>query len=82
VFRGKIIVLANQNSGSATAGFTSLMQDDRLAVIVGTTTDTNPTGPTGMTPLKVPHSGIMGLLPTEYYERPVPLNGEFFQPDF
>ena len=35
VFSGKIIVLANQNSRSATAGFTALMQDDLHAVIVG-----------------------------------------------
>ena len=82
VFRGKIIVLANQNTGSAAAGFTAVMQDNRLAVIVGTTTGSNPTGPTGMTPLKLPHSGILVSLPTEYYERALPLNGEVLQPDF
>ena len=81
VFSGKIIVLANQNTGSAAAGFTALMQDNRLAVIVGTTTGSNPFGPTGMTPLKLPHSGILVSLPTEYYERAVPLNGEVLQPD-
>lgn len=82
VFSGKIIVLANQYTGSAAACLTALMQDNRLAVIVGTTTASNPTGPTGMTPFKLPHSGIMVSLPTEYYERFLPSNGDILQPDY
>ncbi len=82
VFRGKIIVLANQNTGSAASLLTGLMQDNRLAVIVGTTTANNPTGPTSMTPLKLPRSGIIVSLPTTYLERARPSNGDILQPDY
>lgn len=82
VFGGKIIVLANQNTGSAASLLTGLVQDNRLGVIVGTTTANNPTGPTGMTPLRLPRSGIMVSLPTEYLERAVPSNGDILQPDY
>ncbi len=71
MFSGNIIVLANQNTGSAASGLTMLLQDNRLATIVGTTTANNATGPTGMTPFKLPHSGIMVSLPTEYDERAI-----------
>ena len=79
---GRIIVLANHNTGSAAGDLTQLLQDNQLAVIVGTTTRSNPTGPTGMTPLKLPRSGILISLPTEYRERAVPANGEILQPDY
>jgi hypothetical protein len=82
VFSGKTIVLANQNTGSAASLLAGLMQDNRLGVIVGTSTGNNPTGPTGMTPFKLPHSGILISLPTEYDERAVPSNGEVLQPDY
>lgn len=82
VFSGKIIVLANQNTGSAASLLTGLMQDNRLAVIVGTTTANNPTGPTGMTQFKLPRSGIIVSLPTRYLERALPSNGDILQPDY
>ncbi len=82
VFNGKVIVLANQNTGSAASLLTGLIQDNRLATIVGTTTANNPTGPTGMTPFKLPRSRIMVSLPTEYCERALPSNGEILQPDY
>jgi hypothetical protein len=82
VFGGKIIVLANQNTGSAASLLTGLMQDNRLAMIVGTTTANNATGPTSMTPLKLPRSGIMVSLPTTYVERAMPQNGDILQPDY
>jgi hypothetical protein len=82
VFNGRTIVLANQNTGSAAAGFTHLMQDNQLAAIVGTTTHSNPTGPTGVTLLKLPRSKILVSLPNEYYERAVPANGEILLPDY
>ncbi len=81
-FSGKIIVLANQNTGSAAALLTGLMQDNRLAVIVGTTTGNNPTGPTSMTPFKLPHSRILVSLPSKYDERALPSNGDILQPDY
>jgi len=58
------------------------MQDNRLAVIAGTTTANNPTGPTGMTPFKLPRSGIIVSLPTKYLERALPSNGDILQPDY
>jgi hypothetical protein len=69
MFNGKIIVLANQNTGSSASLLTGLMQDNRIGLIVGTTTANNPTGPTGMMPFKLPHSGILVSLPTKYVER-------------
>jgi hypothetical protein len=36
----------------------------------------------GMTPLKLPRSGIIVSLPTEYLERVVPSNGDILQPDY
>jgi hypothetical protein len=82
VFEGNIIVLANQNTGSAASILTGLIQDNQLALIVGTTTANNPTGPTGMTPFILPRSGIMISLPTEYDERALPSNGDILQPDY
>ena len=82
VFDGKIIVLANQNTGSAASLLAGLIQDNRLAVVVGTTTANNPTGPTGMTPFKLPRSGIIVSLPTRYCVRALPSNGDLLQPDY
>jgi hypothetical protein len=81
IFTGKIIVLANQNTESAASLLAGLMQDNQLAQIVGTTTANNPTGPTGFTPFKLPHSQMIISLPTEYYERALPSNGDILQPD-
>ena len=82
VFNGRIIVLADQETGSAASHLAGLIQDNRLALIVGMPTGNNPTGPTGMTPLKLPHSGILISLPNEYVERAAPANGEVLQPDY
>lgn len=82
VFGGSIVVLANQHTGSSPSLLAGLMQDNRLAMIVGTATANNPGGPTGMTPFRLPHSGILVSLPTEYDERAVPSNGEVLQPEF
>ena len=81
VFSGNVIVLANQNTGSAASILVGLLQDNRLATIVGTTTGNNPTGPSNMTLFKLPRSGIRVSLPTEYFERAVPSNGDVLQPD-
>jgi hypothetical protein len=82
VFSGKVIVLANYNTHSAASILTTLLQDNRLAVVVGTTMDNNPTGPTGMTLFQLPRTKLRVSLPLEYYERPAPANGELFKPDF
>lgn len=80
VFNGRIILLVDQNTGSAAALFAATMKDNHLAEVVGTTTGNNPTGPTGMTPFKLPHSGIVLSLPTEYDVRAEP--GDVFMPDY
>lgn len=82
VFCGRTVVLANQNTGSAASILAGLIQDNDLAPIVGTTTGNNPTGPSGMTPFRLPRSGLMISLPTEHNERARPSNGEILRPDF
>jgi hypothetical protein len=82
VFKGRVIVLANQDTGSAAAILTGLMQDNQLALIVGTTTANNPTGPTNLTPFKLPRSGLRLSLPSVYLERAAPAKGEVLQPDY
>jgi hypothetical protein len=82
VFNGRVIVLTNQNTKSAAAWLTALLQDNRLAVVVGTTIDYHPTGPAGYTPFKLPGTGLRISLPSDYFERAVPANSDDFQPDY
>ena len=82
VFNGRVIVLANQNTKSAAAWLAALLQDNELAVVVGTTTDYHPTGPTGRTLFKLPNTGLKFSLPSDYFERAMPEKGEEFQPDY
>ena len=81
MFTGRIVVLANQGTGSAASLLAALIQDNKLGVIVGTPTANNPTGPTGMTPFRLPRSGVIVSLPTDYEERAAPANGPVLQPD-
>ena len=82
VFNGRIIVLADQSSESAASLFAALLQDNGLAVIIGTTAANNPTGLTGFSPLTLPRSGILISLPSAYVDRALPSNGELLQPDY
>lgn len=82
VFKGKVIVLVNPNTKSAAALLAAFLQDNKLAVTVGSTTDNNPTGPTGYTPFKLPGTGLKISLPSDYIERAVPENGDIFMPDY
>ncbi|MFC1840627.1 S41 family peptidase [Thermodesulfobacteriota bacterium] len=82
VFTGRVIVLANQNTKSASALLTAFLQDNNLATVIGTTTDNNPTGPTGYTPFRLPETGLKISLPSDYIERAVPENGDVFKPDY
>lgn len=82
VFGGRVIVLANQNTASAASILTSLLQDNDLAVVVGTTTSNNPTGPSGLNPFKLPRSGMVVSFPIEHFVRARPENGEILHPDF
>jgi len=82
VFDEESLVLANQHTQSAASDLAVMLQDNQLAMIVGTATGNNATGPTGMTPFRLPRSGLMVSLPTEYFERPRPEKGEAVQPDY
>lgn len=82
VFSGKVIVLADHNTRSAAAILTTLLQDNRLAVVVGTTTGNNSTGPTEMTLFQLPRTKLRVSLPMIYYERPLPAKGDIFKPDY
>lgn len=81
VFKGRVIVLANENTDSGAALLVSAIQDNHLGTVIGTTTGNNPIGPSGFTPFKLPRTGVIVSLPTSYYRRAEPNNGEVFQPD-
>jgi hypothetical protein len=81
VFRGRVIALANENTKSAASLLAGLLQDNQLAQIVGMPTGNNPTGPTGVTMFRLPHSGLLVTLPTEFDRRADPAKGDVLIPD-
>jgi hypothetical protein len=81
VFRGRIVALVNENTGSSAALLAVLLQDNGLATLVGTTTANFATGPTALTPFKLPRSGIMVSVPSCWLERPDVAKGENLEPD-
>lgn len=82
VFDGKIIVLANFGTGSAAALFTTLLQDNELAVIVGTSVGNNAIGPTHYQPYRLPNTKFSGSIATGYIVRPDPDKGVVQMPDY
>ncbi len=82
VFNGKIIVLANSNTGSAAALFTTILQDNNIATVIGTSVGNNPIGATNYQPFKLPNSKLTGSVATGYLVRPKPEKGIIFQPDY
>ncbi|NJC25342.1 S41 family peptidase [Neolewinella antarctica] len=82
VFDGKVMVLVGPGTGSAAALFTTLLQDNEIATVIGTTVGNNPTGATGLRPYSLPESGFTGSVASEYFVRPAPEKGRFFEPDF
>lgn len=82
VFNGKIIVLANSGTGSAAALITTILQDNNLATIIGTSVGNNPIGATNYQPFKLPESKLTGSVATGYLIRPKPENGSILKPDY
>ena len=70
VFQGKIYVLANYRTGSAAAMLTTLLQDNGIATVIGTSVGNNPTGATSWMPFKLPRTKANISIATTYKERP------------
>lgn len=82
VFSGKVIVLGNYGTGSAATLFTTILQDNNLATIIGTSVENNPIGATNYQPFKLPESKFTGSVATGYLVRPEPKNGSVLNPDY
>jgi len=82
VFKGKIIVLAGHNTGSAAALLTTLIQDNNIAKVIGTSVGNNPIGATEYHPFKLPNSKIKGTVASTFLIRPNIENGKIQMPDF
>jgi hypothetical protein len=82
IFKGKIVVIADFTTHSAGALFTTLLQDNKVAQVVGTEVSNNPTGPTTWTPFKLPNSKIEVSIASSYLTRPDKTKTDKFTPDF
>lgn len=82
VFKGKVYVLAGCSSHSSAAMLTTLMQDNHLATIIGTTVANNPTGPTFQNEYCLPNSKLVGSVAAGYLVRPDADRGKLLMPDF
>jgi len=81
IFKGKIVVIADFSTHSAGALFTTLLQDNKIAQVVGTELSNNPTGPTTWTPFKLPNSKIEVSISSQYLVRPDKTKTDKFTPD-
>ncbi|MGM0587352.1 MAG: S41 family peptidase [Bacteroidota bacterium] len=82
VFKGNIYILANYGTHSAAALFTTLMQDNQLATIIGTSVANNPTGATSLTPFRLPNSELYVEIASSYRVRPDSSKGKIQKPDY
>lgn len=82
VFNGPIYVLADWSSRSAAALLTTLLQDNGLGTVIGTSVGNNPTGPTAYTPFVLPHTKAKGSIASTFFSRPDSSKQEIFQPDY
>lgn len=82
VFKGKVYVMANYNTASASALLTTLFQDNNLATIIGTSVSNNPIGATTYAPMKLPKTKADVSIATTYMERPDPARGKYLIPDY
>lgn len=82
IFKGKVYVLANYRTGSAAALLTTLLQDNGIATILGTSVGNNPTGATTMTPFKLPKTKANVSIASTYKERPNKEAGKVQIPDY
>lgn len=82
LFNGKVVVIADFSTYSAGALFTTLLQDNKVAQVVGTELSNNPTGPTTWTPFKLPNSKIDVSISSQFLVRPDKSKTDKFIPDF
>lgn len=82
VFKGKVVVLANHNTASAAALLTTLIQDNNLGTIIGTSVSNNPTGETQFTPFELPKTKAKVTIASMYLERPDSTKGDVQIPDY
>lgn len=81
VFKGKIVVIADFSTHSAGALFAALLQDNKIAQVVGTELSNNPTGPTTWSPFRLPNSKIEVSISSQYLVRPDKAKTDRFTPD-
>jgi hypothetical protein len=82
VFKGNVIVLANYRTGSAAALLTTLIQDNNIGIVIGTSVGNNPIGATEYHPYKLPNSKATGSVASDYLVRPKPNKGKILIPDY
>jgi Peptidase family S41 len=81
IFKGKVIVLADHNTGSAAALLTTLLQDNGIATVIGSSVSNNPTGASAFTAYKLSKTKHEGSIASRYIVRPTPEKGKVQQPD-
>ncbi|HRG53574.1 MAG TPA: S41 family peptidase, partial [Bacteroidia bacterium] len=81
VFNGVVFVLANTNTGSSAALLTTLIQDNGLATVIGTSVGNNPTGATVYSPFILPKTKANVSISSSYLERPDKFKGKIQIPD-
>lgn len=82
VYKGNIIVLANSTTGSAAALLTTLLQDNKMATVIGTSVSNNPIGASVMNFFRLPNSKYIGSVASDYFIRPNPAQGKIQVPDY
>jgi hypothetical protein len=82
VYKGDVYVLANQNTASASALLTTLLQDNNMAIIIGTSVGNNPIGATSYAPMKLPKTKANISIAPNYMIRPTPSKGKYLVPDY
>ena len=81
LFKGNIYVLANYGTGSAAAMLTTLIQDNQIGKVIGTSVGNNPIGATTYTPMELPKTKAKISIATSYIERPNKGKGKIQIPD-
>ncbi len=81
IFKGNVYVLANYGTGSSAAMLTTLIQDNGIGKVIGTSVGNNPIGATTYTPMKLPKTKAEISIATSYIERPKKDKGKIQMPD-
>lgn len=82
IFKGKIYVLANYQTGSAAAMLATLIQDNHLGTLIGTSVGNNASGPTSFTPMRLPKTKASFGEASTYLVRPDESKGAYQIPDY